>query len=75
MKYDQVQDGDTVIPVMRNYRMKCCDCCLIHVVNFKIVGKSIQFTARRDNRATAAARRKVKKPKMKPKILLAGVKQ
>jgi hypothetical protein len=37
MRYQQVQDGEWVKPRMRAYFMKCCDCGLVHKMNFKIV--------------------------------------
>ena len=42
----------------RGFKMQCCDCGLIHVIDFRIVRKNIQLRVRRDVRATAAARRK-----------------
>jgi hypothetical protein len=39
-------------------REQCCDCGLIHRLDFRIVDGRIEFRARRDDRATAAARRK-----------------
>ena len=61
VKYRQLQDGELERPVMRGYRMRCCDCGLVHVVDFFVVheGKRhhVEFRAHRDSRATAAARR------------------
>lgn len=49
-------------PVMRGYRMACCDCGLVHDMDFKVVrhGKrnNVQLRARRNERLTAAMRRK-----------------
>jgi hypothetical protein len=61
--YHHVMDGDTVYPVRRGYRMMCCDCGLVHKINFRLVphgkrGKRIVLTVYRDERATAAARRR-----------------
>lgn len=48
-------------PVRKGYRLACCDCGLIHEIDFALInwppGKKIIFRARRDNRATAAHRR------------------
>jgi len=41
----------------RNFREQCCDCGLIHRLDFRIVDGRIEFRTRRDDRATAAARR------------------
>lgn len=37
MRYRQVQDGEWVKPRMRNYYMKCCDCGLVHKMDFKVI--------------------------------------
>lgn len=51
MKYEKVVDGEWVQPVMVGYRMKCCDCGLVHIIDFKILedekGKFLKFRARR----------------------------
>lgn len=59
-KYKVVTDGEWVQPVMKGYKMACCDCGLVHVINFRIAGKKVQLQAFRDNRKTAAKRRKLK---------------
>lgn len=61
MRYGQVLDGELIeIAKKTGHRMACCDCGLVHRMNFYIVGKKIRFRAWRDNRATAARRRKKK---------------
>lgn len=50
MRYPSVKPGQWVQPVRKGYRMKCCDCGLVHVLNFRLVkygnGKhKIQFQA------------------------------
>lgn len=37
MKYQQVYDGQWVRPVMNGYRMMCCDCGLVHELDFKVI--------------------------------------
>ena len=63
MRYKQEQDGAWVRPVKRGYKMMCCDCGLVHVLDFKHVpygsGRKIIFRVRRDIRATSAARREI----------------
>lgn len=49
-------------PKRNGYRLACCDCNLVHEMQFRIVasangGKSVQYRCRRDNRTTAALRR------------------
>ena len=67
MSYTKPAPGEWVQPVRRRYKLACCDCGLVHAMNFRIVpndcgpGKKIQFSAERDNRATGQIRRWMKK--------------
>lgn len=36
MKYFPVKNGERVTPVMKGYRMACCDCGLVHVIDFDV---------------------------------------
>jgi len=56
MKYPS-PDG-WVTPVRKGYKFMCCDCQLVHSIDFRIKDGRIQFRVERDNRATANARRK-----------------
>ena len=75
ISYDVVGYGEWIRPRMRNFREQCCDCGLIHRLDFRIVddGKGepqgrarrssrlrVEVRTRRDDRATAAARRTFK---------------
>ena len=77
--YHVIDYGEWIRPRMRDFREQCCDCGLIHRLDFRIVdaakGRSgsssrstkgrarpssrlhVEFRTRRDDRATAAARR------------------
>jgi hypothetical protein len=63
MSYEEPQAGEWVQPTPRGYKMACCDCGLVHSLDFRVIkyanGKraKIQFRAFRDNRATANIRR------------------
>jgi hypothetical protein len=61
-RYPAVHDGEWVAPKKRGYKLACCDCGLVHRMNFEHVprgrGRKIIFQAFRDNRATAAKRRR-----------------
>jgi hypothetical protein len=61
MKYYAVKNGEWIAPVKRGYKMACCDCGLVHKINFEHIpygnGRKIIFRAFRDNRATAGMRR------------------
>ena len=64
-KYPKLKAGEWVRPTRRGYRLRCCDCGLVHIMDFKLIpwgrGKKILFRFFKDNRATAAVRRKKNK--------------
>lgn len=71
MKYHQEVEGKNgwsrwISPKRKGYKMCCCDCGLVHNMDFKIVGKEIFFRAQRNNRATGQVKRR--KLKMKKEI-------
>jgi hypothetical protein len=42
----------------QGYRMGCCDCGLVHELEFRVVNvDDVEFRARRNSRSTAAKRR------------------
>ena len=45
-----------VQPVKRGYLMSCCDCGLVHRMDFRIAGERVQFRAQRAPRYTARER-------------------
>jgi hypothetical protein len=45
-------------PVKRGYLMQCCDCGLVHRMDFRVNEGRAQFRAQRAERYTAHARRK-----------------
>ncbi len=52
MRYKQQYDGEWVQPRRKNYLMKCCDCGLVHSLDFRLIKDSIgratiQFRAKR----------------------------
>ena len=74
MKYHHAKDDEWIRPVRSGYKMACCDCGLVHKIDFKHVpygrGRKIIFRAARDERATAAVRReKTKKVKGKSTLI------
>lgn len=48
---------DWIQPIRRGYKMACCDCGLVHKIDFRVKNGRVQLRAARDNRATAAKRR------------------
>lgn len=64
-RYRMEFSGEWVRPIKRGYKMACCDCGLVHRVEFAHVpygsGRKIIFRVWRDERATAAKRREKRK--------------
>ena len=57
-KYNKIVDGDWETPRMTGYKLMCCDCELVHIINFRVINKkTIQLQAFRDNRSTGQSRR------------------
>jgi hypothetical protein len=56
-RYVQRKDGDGFeVPVGELYRLRCCDCGLVHDVAFAIENGKLGMAARRNNRATVQVR-------------------
>jgi hypothetical protein len=36
-RYPIARDGDRIAPVMTGYKMSCCDCGLVHKIDFEVV--------------------------------------
>jgi len=60
VNYDEPEEGEWVLPVRRGYKMACCDCGLVHRIDFRLRNGHIEFRVFADNRATAAVRRWMK---------------
>jgi hypothetical protein len=57
LNYPGVKGGEWVQPVPAGYRMACCDCGLVHELDFRIHEGRVQMRGKRNNRSTAALRR------------------
>lgn len=59
--YETVRDSRWRTPVRKGYKLGCCDCGLIHRIDFRLVGprhfRQIQLRYFRDERATGQRRR------------------
>jgi len=55
--YYQVSDREWIAVPKRGFKEQCCDCGLVHQLNFRIVDGQIQVQAIRDSRATNGARK------------------
>ena len=64
-KYPYVDDNEWLRPIMKGYGFCCCDCGLVHHMDFRVIrwgrGHKIELRARRDNRATGQVRRHMPK--------------
>ena len=59
--YYQITDGEWIEVPMRGFKEQCCDCALIHRLNFRINAKGkLEMQTFRDPRATAGARKNFK---------------
>lgn len=63
--YYRPKAGEWVRPVKRGYKLACCDCGLVHRVDFDHIpwggGRKIIFRLFRDERSTTAVRREKRK--------------
>lgn len=48
---------------MTGYRLGCCDCGLIHIIDFRIIEGRVQFRAQRETKATQARRKRMSRKK------------
>jgi len=53
------EDGWTpwILPVQSGYKLACCDCGLVHDIDFRFEAGMVEFKVKRNNRATGAMRR------------------
>ena len=59
--YYYLEDGEWLRVTKRDHKHKCCDCALVHTVSYRDgPNGSLETKWSRDERATAAARRKFK---------------
>jgi hypothetical protein len=55
--YVKPKPDEWVLPVAEGYQMECCDCGLVHTVDFRVVDGRAQLRMRRNGRATLMKRR------------------
>lgn len=59
--YKRVKAGEWQTPIRKGYKLACCDCCLVHTLDFRLVKRGkiykIEFRAFRNERSTALMRR------------------
>jgi len=58
------KDGEWIEPIFNDFKLRCCDCGLVHRINFMVLkskkGAKIKFQTFRDKRATSQVRRHFK---------------
>lgn len=54
--YPQIKDNTWILPIQRGYKLACCDCGLVHAVDFKVVKGVVWFRVARDSDATEQIR-------------------
>lgn len=59
-KYHQIVEGEWVPVPKRGHHNMCCDCAMVHVLDYRVVDGQIEVRFRVNRRATAAARRAFK---------------
>ena len=63
-RYHEPTAGEWVRPIRRGYKLACCDCGLVHRMDFALrpygSGRKVWFRVFRDNRATSMMRRHMK---------------
>lgn len=60
VRYEQIVEGEWFRPTTK-HRDRCCDCGLIHRIEYKIVEGELWMRVWRDNRATAKTSERRKK--------------
>lgn len=55
--YEKPKRMEWVQPVRRGYKLACCDCGLVHTMDFRIYKGRVQFRADRNERSTGQMRR------------------
>ena len=61
MRYTQRYDGEWFdIAFEPGHRVKCCDCGLVHNVDFRVEGDEVQIRLEKNNRSTGQVRRWIK---------------
>ncbi len=55
--YHHITEGEWFRPTKRGFREQCCDCGLVHTLNFRIKDGHIEFQTFRNGPATGGARK------------------
>jgi hypothetical protein len=61
IRYEQAHDGEWVRPKHRGFRHSCCDCGLVHHVDFRVRDGQVEMRFYRLPKPTAGRRNRMKK--------------
>lgn len=68
-RYPPEKENKWIQPIRKGYGLACCDCGLVHELDFRIHKRHIQLRARRKPRSTGQVRRWMKRNGWKPEHL------
>jgi len=83
-KFKKVKPNEWQMPVMKNYKMACCDCGLVHNMTFKVINNYTQkkiksgrllMKATRDNKLTKELRNQTDNMNTVLKLLIKELKE
>jgi len=69
-KFYKVKDNEWQMPVMDKYKLACCDCGLVHNIDFRVIddetqkkikNASVLFRAKRNSKLTRELRKEMGK--------------
>jgi len=81
-EFYEVKPNEWQMPIMKKYKMACCDCGLVHNIDFKVIDNDTQkpikngrvlMKATRNNKLTKELKKKSKMGKIKIKIKAYGL--
>lgn len=56
--YDEPEPNEWILPIRKGYKISCCDCGLVHKIDFRIKNERVEIRFNFDNRATGQMRRR-----------------
>jgi len=56
-RYEEAKAGRWIQPLRRGYKLACCDCGLVHRVDFRVFKARVQFRVFHAPRSTGQIRR------------------
>ena len=68
--YPILEDGESVEPKMEGFKLQCCDCGLVHKIDFEVIKGAVHFKAWRDKRSTAQVRRHIRRKAKEVKLMI-----